>query len=238
TVLKYLISLFTDLPTEYIIGGECCPMCSPGNRVYRHCTEYTSTSCIPCIGSTYLDKPNGLTACIPCTHCDPGFGLMVKHPCRPSSDTVCEPLEGFYCTDPTKDGCKAAQRHSRCKHQTESPSTDTVCTNCTGDTYSDGSFTSCQPHTQCDTLKRLQIEPGTHWSDSECGPQTSPPIGLILLVLLGPLALAVVIAVIICVRKRIHSKSGKMISGCCIILEGDVNSLFNEETEPLKSSRA
>ncbi|XP_034151588.1 tumor necrosis factor receptor superfamily member 14-like [Esox lucius] len=210
--LLYIKSSSACGPAEYRIDDECCPMCSPGQRVYKHCTEYTSTSCVPCIGPTYLDEPNGLPVCKPCTHCDPGFGLMVKHPCRPSSDTVCEPLEGFYCTEPTKDGCKAAQRHSRCEpgqyiRQKGSPSTDTVCTNCTGDTYSDGSFTSCQPHTQCDTLKRLQIKPGTHWSDSECGPQTSPPIGLILLVLLGPLALAVVIAVIICVRKRIHSKS-------------------------------
>uniref|UniRef100_A0A6Q2WZ80 TNFR-Cys domain-containing protein n=1 Tax=Esox lucius TaxID=8010 RepID=A0A6Q2WZ80_ESOLU len=138
-------------PTEYRIGCECCPMCSPGNRVNKHCTEYTSTSCVPCIGSTYLDEPNGLTACTPCTHCDPGFGLRVKHPCRPSSDTVCEPLEGFYCTDPTVDGCKSAQRHSRCKpgqyiRQNGTTSKDTVCVDCTGDTYSDGSFTSCQPH--------------------------------------------------------------------------------------------
>uniref|UniRef100_A0AAY5L8J6 TNFR-Cys domain-containing protein n=1 Tax=Esox lucius TaxID=8010 RepID=A0AAY5L8J6_ESOLU len=196
--LLYIKSSSACGPAEYRIDDECCPMCSPGQRVYKHCTEYTSTSCVPCIGPTYLDEPNGLPVCKPCTHCDPGFGLMVKHPCRPSSDTVCEPLEGFYCTEPTKDGCKAAQRHSRCEpgqyiRQKGSPSTDTVCTNCTGDTYSDGSFTSCQPHTQCDTLKRLQIKPGTHWSDSECGPQTSPPIGLILLVLLGPLALAVVI---------------------------------------------
>uniref|UniRef100_A0AAY5L2M2 TNFR-Cys domain-containing protein n=1 Tax=Esox lucius TaxID=8010 RepID=A0AAY5L2M2_ESOLU len=170
-------------PAEYRIGVECCPMCSPGNRVNKHCTEYTSTSCVPCIGSTYLDEPNGLTACTPCTHCDPGFGLMVKHPCRPSSDTVCEPLEGFYCIDPNKDGCKSAQRHSICKpgqyiRQKGSPSTDTVCVDCTGDTYSDGSFTSCQPHTQCD-LKLQEMKPGTPWSDSECGHESSPHLAAI-----------------------------------------------------------
>uniref|UniRef100_A0A673ZAZ1 TNFR-Cys domain-containing protein n=1 Tax=Salmo trutta TaxID=8032 RepID=A0A673ZAZ1_SALTR len=100
---------------EYRTGDECCPMCSPGNRVYKHCTEFTSTSCVPCTDSTFLDEPNGLTACIPCTNCDPGFGLKVKQSCRPSSDTVCGTLEGFYCLDPTKDGCRAAQRHSSCK---------------------------------------------------------------------------------------------------------------------------
>ncbi|KAM9430523.1 tumor necrosis factor receptor superfamily member 5-like isoform 2-T2 [Salvelinus alpinus] len=190
---------------EYRTGVECCPMCSPGNRVHKHCTEFTSTSCVPCTDSTFLDEPNGLTACILCTNCDPGFGLKVKQSCRPSSDTVCGTLEGFYCLDPTKDGCRAAQRHSSCKpgqyiSHTGTTSTDTVCSDCTGDTYSDGSFTSCQPHTQCDTLKLQQIKPGTHWSDSECGPQTSPPIAIISTV--GVVVLAVIAAVVIVTTTR------------------------------------
>ncbi|KAJ8017146.1 hypothetical protein DPEC_G00014730 [Dallia pectoralis] len=159
-------------PAEYRIRDECCPMCAPGYRVYKHCTEFTSTSCSPCIGSTYIDHPSGRPACLSCTNCDPGFGLMVKQSCRPSSDTVFEPLEGFYCTEPDKDGCKAAQRHSSCKpgqyiRQKGTPSTDTVCSDCTGETYSDGSFTSCRPHTQCNMMKLQEIRPGTSWSDSE-----------------------------------------------------------------------
>uniref|UniRef100_A0AAZ3RJS9 TNFR-Cys domain-containing protein n=1 Tax=Oncorhynchus tshawytscha TaxID=74940 RepID=A0AAZ3RJS9_ONCTS len=139
-----------------------------GYHVHSHCTKSKHTpSCVPCIDSTFLDEPSGKTTCNNCTTCDPGFGLKVKQPCRPSSDTVCGTLEGFYCLDPTKDGCRAAQRHSSCKpgqyiNHTGTTSTDTVCSDCTGDTYSDGSFTSCQPHTQCDTLKLQQIKPGTH----------------------------------------------------------------------------
>ncbi|XP_055747317.1 tumor necrosis factor receptor superfamily member 14-like isoform X2 [Salvelinus fontinalis] len=191
---------------EYRTGDECCPMCSPGNRVHKHCTEFSSTSCVPCTDSTFLDEPNGLTACILCTNCDPGFGLTVKQSCRPSSDTVCGTLEGFYCLDPTKDGCRVAQRHSSCKpgqyiSHTGTTSTDTVCSDCTGDTYSDGSFTSCQPHTQCDTLKRQQIKPGTHWSDSECGPQTSLSIAIISAVVVVLALIAAVTAVAIR-RKR------------------------------------
>ncbi|CAB1330239.1 unnamed protein product, partial [Coregonus sp. 'balchen'] len=102
---------------EYRIVDECCPMCSPGNRVHKHCTEFTSTSCVPCSDSTFLDEPNGLTACIQCTNCDPGFGLKVKQPCRPSSDTVCGTLEGFYCLDPTKDdgSLTSCQPHTECE---------------------------------------------------------------------------------------------------------------------------
>ncbi|XP_038863458.1 tumor necrosis factor receptor superfamily member 14-like [Salvelinus namaycush] len=191
---------------EYRTGVECCPMCSPGNRVHKHCTEFTSTSCVPCTDSTFLDEPNGLTACILCTNCDPGFGLTVKQSCRPSSDTVCGTLEGFYCHDPTKDGCRAAQRHSSCKpgqyiSHTGTTSTDTVCSDCTGDTYSNGSFTSCQSYTQCDTLKLQQIKSGTHWSDSECGPQTSLPIAIISAVVVVLAVIAGVIGVSIFIRK-------------------------------------
>uniref|UniRef100_A0A3P9A0W5 TNFR-Cys domain-containing protein n=1 Tax=Esox lucius TaxID=8010 RepID=A0A3P9A0W5_ESOLU len=124
--------------------------CSTGDSVSENCREYRRPPCVSCFNSNFFERSVHLL-CIPCTQCDPGFGLRVKHPCRPSSDTVCEPLEGFYCTDPTKDGCKSAQRHSRCKpgqyiRQNGTTSKDTVCVDCTGDTYSDGSFTSCQPH--------------------------------------------------------------------------------------------
>ncbi|XP_071229109.1 tumor necrosis factor receptor superfamily member 14-like [Salvelinus alpinus] len=166
---------------EYRIRDECCPMCSPGNHVHKHCTEFTSTSCVPCVDSTFLDEPNGLIKCKVCTNCDPGLGLMVKQPCTPSSDTVCGTLEGFYCLDPTKDGCRAAQRHSSCKpgqyiSHTGTTSTDIVCADCPGKTYSNGSLTSCQPHTECEFL---EIEPGTPWSDSECGVASLPIVGII-----------------------------------------------------------
>ncbi|KAJ8017142.1 hypothetical protein DPEC_G00014680 [Dallia pectoralis] len=189
-------------PAEYRIIDGCCPMCSPGTCVHIHCTELIGSSCSPCIGSTYTDRPNGLIACTSCTNCDPGFGLMVKQPCSPSSDTVCEPLEGFYCTEPTKDGCKAAQRHSSCKpgqyiREKGTPSTDTVCSNSTGETYSDGSFTSCQPHTQCDTLNLQEINLGTFRSNSECGPQTSSNIGVILSVALVVTLITGIIIVIV-----------------------------------------
>ncbi|KAL1020776.1 hypothetical protein UPYG_G00004520 [Umbra pygmaea] len=198
TLLNIELSVACN-PAEYKTGDECCPMCSPGNRVYKHCTEYTSTSCIPCVGSTYLDKPNGLTACIQCSYCDPGFGLTVKHPCTPTSDTVCKPLEGFYCTDPYKDGCKVAQKHSSCNpgqyiSQKGTTSRDTVCVDCTGDSYSNGSFTSCQPHTKCENLNLEQITSGTPGSDSECESPAFPTavvasvvvplIGVILVILL------------------------------------------------------
>ncbi|KAI3357667.1 hypothetical protein L3Q82_015521, partial [Scortum barcoo] len=50
-----------------------------------------------------------------CPMCLPGSGLKIKTSCTSTSDTVCEPLEGFYCMDPTENGCQAAQRHKSCR---------------------------------------------------------------------------------------------------------------------------
>lgn len=132
--------------------------------------------------------------------------------CTRSSDTVCEPLERFFCIERNKDGCRRAVQHSECRpgqyikqagklsnyinmhgqcmkcclllsvlHYlqlrkrafficnilcicnyiaflfynysmfivcTGTGSTDTVCADCKADTYSDGSFSSCKPHTK------------------------------------------------------------------------------------------
>uniref|UniRef100_A0A3Q0T609 TNFR-Cys domain-containing protein n=1 Tax=Amphilophus citrinellus TaxID=61819 RepID=A0A3Q0T609_AMPCI len=88
----------------------------PQSRVKTHCTEYRSTSCLPCVDGTYTDRPNGLEQCTPCTSCDSGMysGLKVKRSCTVVSDTVCEPLQGFYCIYSVGDGCETAQRHSSC----------------------------------------------------------------------------------------------------------------------------
>ncbi|CAB1330240.1 unnamed protein product, partial [Coregonus sp. 'balchen'] len=114
-ILLNIEPCFTYIRPIYKIGDRYCRMCRPGYRVNSHCTKSTITSCVPCIDSTFLDEPSEKTTCNNCTTCDPGLGLKVKQPCRPSSDTVCWTLEGFYCLDPTKDGCRAAQRHSSCK---------------------------------------------------------------------------------------------------------------------------
>uniref|UniRef100_A0AAR2IH57 TNFR-Cys domain-containing protein n=1 Tax=Pygocentrus nattereri TaxID=42514 RepID=A0AAR2IH57_PYGNA len=85
--------------TEYEIDGQCCPMCTPGYRVYKHCTVETSTTCVSCHDSTFIDAPNGLIDCFSCTVCDSGQGLRVKIPCTQSSDTVCEQHHVYVTND-------------------------------------------------------------------------------------------------------------------------------------------
>uniref|UniRef100_A0A8C9SH11 TNFR-Cys domain-containing protein n=1 Tax=Scleropages formosus TaxID=113540 RepID=A0A8C9SH11_SCLFO len=124
-----------------------------GFHVYKHCTEQTSTSCVPCTGSTFTDKPNSVTKCGPCTLCDHGLGLKTVKECKPSSDAVCGALEGNYCIDPYEGGCRAAKEHTTCKpgHFIKHPgtdSTDTVCEICPERSFSNGSSISCTPHTE------------------------------------------------------------------------------------------
>uniref|UniRef100_A0A673GRT6 Tumor necrosis factor receptor superfamily member 5-like n=1 Tax=Sinocyclocheilus rhinocerous TaxID=307959 RepID=A0A673GRT6_9TELE len=125
-----------------------------GKRVHKHCEEYTSTTCDLCLVMTYTDASNGLTECLPCSFCDPSNGLRVKKAlCTRSSDTVCGPLERFYCIEKKKGCCTLAVQHSECSpgqyiKQAGTGSTDTICADCTGDTYSNGSFSSCLPHTK------------------------------------------------------------------------------------------
>ncbi|XP_018945896.1 tumor necrosis factor receptor superfamily member 14-like isoform X1 [Cyprinus carpio] len=183
---------------EYEIHGECCPMCAPGNHVYWHCTVDTSTTCVPCPASTYMDEPNKSDKCFPCSVCDARLGLRIKKTCTRSADTICEPLEGFYCTERKKNSCRFAVKHSECYpgqyvKQTGTVCTDTVCGNCIEGTYSYGSFTACRPHSNCEIRGLKEIKPGTMSSDVECGKSVPIPIivGVIVGVSVGVLLTAV-----------------------------------------------
>ncbi|KAA8591196.1 hypothetical protein FQN60_002139, partial [Etheostoma spectabile] len=100
--------------SEYQIWDKCCPKCSAGSRVRKDCTDFRSTFCLDCDEGTFMDRPTGRTACFPCTRCDSGSVVKIKTACTATSDTVCELLEGFYCTDSSKYGCVKAEKHSSC----------------------------------------------------------------------------------------------------------------------------
>ncbi|XP_033181953.1 tumor necrosis factor receptor superfamily member 14-like isoform X2 [Anabas testudineus] len=163
---------------EYQIGNECCPMCLPGNRVKTDCTEFRSTSCLPCLEGTYMNKPTGLKQCFQCSQCDAGSGLKMKRSCTTTSDTVCEPLEGFFCVDPSDNVCGGAQKHRSCEpgqyiSQKGTASTDSVCSDCSDGSFSDGTFPSCRPHTQCEAKNLQLLKPGTTSTDAECEEHSS-----------------------------------------------------------------
>ncbi|XP_014853714.1 PREDICTED: tumor necrosis factor receptor superfamily member 26-like [Poecilia mexicana] len=98
-VRDFRVDSVTCHQTEYKMGEKCCAMCPIGKRVKADCTEFENTSCSPCTDGTFMDHPNGLKRCTPCSTCDSGAGLKERLGCKLTADTVCEPMEGFYCTD-------------------------------------------------------------------------------------------------------------------------------------------
>nr|XP_029131413.1 tumor necrosis factor receptor superfamily member 5-like [Labrus bergylta]XP_029131414.1 tumor necrosis factor receptor superfamily member 5-like [Labrus bergylta]XP_029131415.1 tumor necrosis factor receptor superfamily member 5-like [Labrus bergylta] len=163
---------------EYETPGGCCPVCPAGGRVYENCTDSESTHCKPCTEGTFMDHPTYRTRCYDCKSCDEGSALKMKTSCAIVSDTVCEPVEGFYCSDSRKDDCVEAKKHRRCEpgeyiREHGTSSTDTVCSTCSDGTFSDGTFTSCQNHKQCESEGLLLLRAGTETEDAQCGGKVS-----------------------------------------------------------------
>uniref|UniRef100_A0A8C4E5D4 TNFR-Cys domain-containing protein n=1 Tax=Dicentrarchus labrax TaxID=13489 RepID=A0A8C4E5D4_DICLA len=188
---------------EYQRGNECCPKCLPGSRVKTDCTEFRSTSCLSCTEGTFMNQPTGRTQCLSCTVCDAGSGLKIKTSCTTKSDTVCEPQEGFYCLESREDSCMSAQRHTLCQpgqyirqYGGFTSLTDTECSDCSAGTYSNGTFPSCQPHTQCESMNLQLIKAGTVSTDVQCGEQSSNPTGIVIGVVVGVIFLVIGAAVL------------------------------------------
>ncbi|KAF4099078.1 tumor necrosis factor receptor superfamily member 14-like [Onychostoma macrolepis] len=187
---------------EYEVNGVCCPMCYPGKRVYRHCDEYTSTTCDSCPVMTFTGAPNRFTECLHCSVCDPSNGLRVKQVCTLISDTVCEPLPGYYCVD-LLSNCKKAMKHSSCSpgqyiKQNGTEFRDTVCDVCPGGSYSDGTF--CKLHTNCESLGKLTMKEGTDTADAEC--RNRARSHLLSLIPCGVWSLLFTVIIVIIVKKK------------------------------------
>uniref|UniRef100_A0A3Q2CXF8 TNFR-Cys domain-containing protein n=1 Tax=Cyprinodon variegatus TaxID=28743 RepID=A0A3Q2CXF8_CYPVA len=183
-----------------------------GNRVKTDCTEFRETSCLPCADGTYMETPTGKNQCNPCKRCDEvcsmlaGSGLRLKYKCSRSSDTVCEALEGYFCIDVIKGSCAAAKKHSSCKpgQYISKKGTSLSDTECSRGTFSNGSLTLCQPHTQCEELNLWLVKEGTTSTDAECGEKNIDVaavvgISVVLVVFVG-------IAVPFVLRKRNYLK--------------------------------
>ncbi|XP_066547463.1 tumor necrosis factor receptor superfamily member 14-like [Amia ocellicauda] len=200
---------------EYSINGECCPMCPPGNRVNRHCTDFSSTSCIPCVHETFTDQPNGLDKCRPCSVCDAGLGLETLRRCTSSSDALCTCVNGYYCEEPNKEGCKLCQKHSTCKpgqfiKHNGSYWTDTVCADCPANTFSDGISVSCQRHTDCELLGQITKKSGTSSSDTECEEKpdrTGLIAGIIVVLVIATVGVTGIVVFVRHREKKLHCET-------------------------------
>ncbi|XP_029993567.1 tumor necrosis factor receptor superfamily member 14-like isoform X2 [Sphaeramia orbicularis] len=192
--------------TEFVAGGRCCPMCFAGSYVRENCTKFDSTICVTCGEGTYMNQRSAQTWCHKCNICE-GPGLRVKRSCTKKSDTVCEPQEGFYCTDVKDDSCVRAQKHRDCEKGQYiklkgTSSADTECSPCTDGTFSDGTFTQCQPHTQCESLNQTLVNPGTSSTDAECEEKGKDLLIGIIVVILSLILAGAAVFYVFCWRKN------------------------------------
>ncbi|CAL8288276.1 unnamed protein product [Gadus morhua 'NCC'] len=164
------------LQDQYRVRERCCYACDAGSRIYRDCPlEGGQTRCRPCAKDTFATGLNRYKHCTPCTSCESDRGLRLKRSCTETRSALCETMDGYFCREPLEGGCREAQRHSvSCSAgyqigQKGTADKDTECLKCTNGTFSNGTLTSCQPHTNCEALNLYQIKPGTDSTDSECG---------------------------------------------------------------------
>ncbi|XP_062396530.1 tumor necrosis factor receptor superfamily member 14-like isoform X2 [Sardina pilchardus] len=186
-------------PAEYKNkDDECCPMCGKGYVVHRDCTEMSSTTCIPCVGDTYMGEPNGLNKCFKCKTCDFNQGLNTQQKCTTFGDAVCAVLPGYFCGSIQDNECTFGVKHSLCSpgQGVKIPGTertDTVCEDCKEGYFSrDGA--NCTEHTNCAVLGEELEEKGSPTKDNKCRKPQRRRAGLIaviiiLLVLAFPLFL-------------------------------------------------
>nr|XP_033467931.1 nerve growth factor receptor b [Epinephelus lanceolatus] len=155
------------LSGQYTTSGECCEQCQPGEGVIKPCGA-TQTVCAPCLDSeTFSENFSHTEKCQPCTVCT---GLLrMKAPCTDSNDATCVCNYNYYMDELSQ----------RCEPCTKCPlgqgmllscefDHDTVCEECTVDTYSDqeSSREPCIPCTTCDDGEMLT--PCTPISDTFC----------------------------------------------------------------------
>ncbi|XP_039656617.1 tumor necrosis factor receptor superfamily member 14-like isoform X6 [Perca fluviatilis] len=149
-----------------------------------------------------------------CPTCSVGSGVKIKTACTTTSNTVCEPLKGFYCLFSPGNSCVEAQKHRSCQpgqyiSQNGTALSDTECSDCSDGTFSNGTLlTSCQPHTQCQSLDLQLIKPGTASTDAECGEQSSGAgIGVVVVLVILLVVAGISLPVMWILRKKGRCKN-------------------------------
>ncbi|XP_062418915.1 tumor necrosis factor receptor superfamily member 14-like isoform X2 [Pungitius pungitius] len=198
------------LSKEYELrDGQCCPMCHEGSVVRRDCTPQSGTRCVPCVNGTFMNQPNGLTKCFPCSSCDQGRGLFVQQGCTSKSDTICDVITGYFCEALVDDkGCSLSRRHSGCGaghmiKERGTRRTDTVCEPCPPGSFSLEGL-NCTLWTTCSETK-VQVKEGSPTSDAICAAASRHHYIIFVVILL--MILLIGILVVLRFKGRNHPKN-------------------------------
>ncbi|XP_077943803.1 tumor necrosis factor receptor superfamily member 5 isoform X4 [Gasterosteus aculeatus] len=222
------------LSKEYELqSGQCCPMCHEGSVVKRDCTPQSGTRCVPCVDGTYMDRPNGLNKCFPCSSCDQGRGLFAKQNCTSTSDTVCDVIDGHFCTDLIEDKeCRSTRRHSDCKpgHRVKEPGTrrtDTTCEPCPAGSFSlEG--VNCSLWTTC-SENQVEVKGGNLTSDTVCGAAPRHLYGLIAVPVVVLVMVLIGTPVVLWIKRR-NQKKQQQGPGSSVPLGEETSACLQEES--------
>ncbi|XP_008569795.1 PREDICTED: tumor necrosis factor receptor superfamily member 5 isoform X4 [Galeopterus variegatus] len=152
-----LTAVYPEPPTackekQYLINGQCCSLCQPGQKLVSDCTELTDTECLRCSKGEFLDTWNTERHCHQHKYCDPNLGLRVQREGTSETDTTCTCEEGRHCTS---DACESCALHSLCSpgfgaKQIATGVSDTICEPCPVGFFSNVSsaFEKCRPWTR------------------------------------------------------------------------------------------
>ncbi|CAO2584023.1 Tumor necrosis factor receptor superfamily member 22 [Lemmus lemmus] len=84
---------------EYLSGGLCCKLCSPGEFVQESCTvPHTQGKCEKCHPGTFTEAGNGLDSCRVCSSCDENQEMVAD--CSATSNRKCQCRMGHFYADP------------------------------------------------------------------------------------------------------------------------------------------
>ncbi|XP_030393589.1 tumor necrosis factor receptor superfamily member 14-like isoform X2 [Gopherus evgoodei] len=252
TQLPHLEALQCD-PGEYEINGECCPLCSAGSRVVKHCKPSTSTTCMPCVDDTYTEHPNGLTECMRCKICDAGARLMVKEKCTYTKNTVCGCAPGDFCRHPAGGDCEMCSASTVCfpGFMVKEPGTefrDNICEVCPDGTFSANNMShTCQPWTKCEEEGMTEGKVGTATSDAVCVKRGLSVTGMALIIVFLVLSVPAVAGAVYFLWKRKKRKDERtpaqdigacnLKPRCLSIYETDKDELNEEVLENLIQTR-
>ncbi|XP_072222938.1 tumor necrosis factor receptor superfamily member 5 isoform X2 [Leuresthes tenuis] len=162
--------LHCDPVTQYEKDGQCCNMCSPGNKMLPLST-CTDPTCESCEKNEYQDKYTRDNKCKLQSYCDPNKNFEAAVHKSTKTKTTCMCKQGFHCS--SKD-CMTCVQDSACGPGFQvqlkgNQMHDTVCQKCPHGTYSNESSSDgvCKKWTECKAGHYLE-QSGTDISDNKC----------------------------------------------------------------------
>ncbi|XP_072317610.1 tumor necrosis factor receptor superfamily member 3 [Eucyclogobius newberryi] len=153
--------------------GLCCRQCQAGSYKEKDCDRTTrETRCSPCERDHFTATRNHMRKCLVCKSCNINHKQKTLRACTAREDTVCQCVDGYYCSD---SGCEHCRQVTLCPAghgvtTQASRTNDIVCSPCEGGTFSGVSdhASPCRPHTRCEDGRELK-SPGNATTDAVCG---------------------------------------------------------------------